>query len=391
MAKNERAEQNTEQNDGLADERGASWDIVRYILILGLAGFAVWYFYFQKPVELTFKEATGQTMGTFYSVKVADFPKKNDIDAWPPLASDIKACLDEIDAAMSTFREASEVSRFNAFESTDWFEVSPATAEVVHLAREISGTTGGAFDITVQPIVELWGFGASRGPVSAEELERRSAELKDRIGYEKLEVRLDPPALKKSDPALTINLSAIAKGYAADRVAALLEERGLVNYLVEVGGEVRCRGVKEPGRPWKMGIQKPLIGLPGDFQGLQLAIPLQDLGMATSGDYQNYRDVAGVRYSHIVDPRTGFPTERIEPGGPTPSERLASITVLDPVCARADAWATALFVLGEEEGLKRANEQGIPALFLLRKESRSQEIRAVASETWAPAIAEKQD
>ncbi|MDR1964332.1 MAG: FAD:protein FMN transferase, partial [Planctomycetaceae bacterium] len=324
------------------------------------------------------------------------------------------------------------VSRFNVSESTDWFVVSKETAEVVQIALEISEMTDGAFDITVGRLVDLWGFGANPTSLTIKELEEKTAQIKPKIGYKQLEVRINPPALKKQIPELQIDLSAIAKGYAVDCVAALLEKHGFVHYLIEVGGEVRCRGNKGVSGDWIVGIEKPLFtssdNSPNHFPGLQRKLRLGDWALATSGDYQNFRELDGVKYSHFIDPRTGLPTKPAvsapepvspEPVSPEPStsesaplesatskplipepaltepalpepttsesvtpkltEQLGSVSVLAETCVRADALATALFVLGEQKGLELAEQHKIAALFLLRTKQKDRPIRESAS------------
>jgi thiamine biosynthesis lipoprotein len=432
----------TEQNDQ-PQPSNPVWDIIRYVVIIVLLAVGVWYVYFQKPVVLTAQEARGMTMGTNYSVKVADFVKGTNPDVWKNIETLIQQRLDRIDRMMSTYRTDSEVSRFNNSDSTSWFNISKDVAEVVHRALEISQMTEGAFDITVAPLVELWGFGANQQhDLTINRLEEKTNQIKSKIGYDKLEVRLHPPALKKSIPELQIDLSAIAKGYAVDCVAELLEENGFVNYMVEIGGEVRCRGNKGTAGDWMIGIEKPFIVSTNEFHGLQRKLRIGDRALATSGDYQNYREIDGVRFSHVIDPRTGFPTERLVTGEskmskkeplqkeppqtkthqqellqqeplppeslqtktlqseplPTESlqpellqgnslqldtkERLGSVSVLAETCVRADALATAFFVLGEHKGLELAEKHGIAVLFLFRTEQKDHPIREAASTTF---------
>jgi thiamine biosynthesis lipoprotein len=366
-------------------------DIIRYVAIIVLVAAGIWYYYSQKPRILTAQETHGMTMGTAYSVKVADFVKGTNPDIWKNIEIQIQQRLDGIDRAMSTFRADSEVSRFNNFGSADdWFDVSKDTANVVHTALEISQLTEGAFDITVAPLVDLWGFGASQqSGLTINDLEEKTNQIKSQIGYDKLEVRLQPPALKKSIPELRIDLSAIAKGYAVDCVAKLLTENGYANFMVEVGGEVYCCGYKgisinykTTSQHWVIGIEKPIIVSSDEFSGLQRKLPISNQALATSGDYQNYREIEGVRYSHFIDPRTAFPMEYLPAGEPKPVERLGSVSVLTELCVNADAWATALFVLGEHKGLELAEKHGIAVLFLFRTEQKDHPIREATSTTF---------
>ncbi|MDR0335933.1 MAG: FAD:protein FMN transferase [Planctomycetaceae bacterium] len=366
------------------------WDIIRYVFIIVLLAGGILYVYAQKPRLLTAQETHGMTMGTAYSVKVADFVKGTDPDVWKNIETRIQQRLDEIDRAMSTFRADSEVSRFNNSESTDWFDVSKETAEVVQTALEISQLTEGAFDVTIAPLVDLWGFGVNKqSGLTIKDIEEKTNQIKSQIGYDKLEVRLQPPALKKSIPELRIDLSAIAKGYAVDCVAILLTENKCANFMIEVGGEVRCCGYKgdsinynTTSQQWMIGIEKPFIVSPDSFPGLQRKLPVNNQALATSGDYQNYHEIDGVRYSHFIDPRTGFPIEYLPADEPKPIERLGSVSVLTDLCVNADAWATALFVLGEHDGLKLAEKHGIATLFLFRTEKENSPIRESVSTTF---------
>lgn len=358
--------------------------ILRYVVVLAVAVFAVYHFTFSKPVEYAVQETKGKTMGTYYQVKVCDFPKSPKMDdEWKRVADAVQQRLDETDQMMSTFKPDSEVSRFNASESTDWFTVSRETAEVVQTALEVSQLTDGAFDITITPLVDFWGFGAKHGnavgsTVDAKVIDEKIAEIKHRVGFDKLECRLDPPALKKTIPNLTVDLSAIAKGYAVDRVARLLEEKKFKHFIVEVGGEVRCHGDKGSNNgkrlQWTIAIEKPLLVPAEQFPGTQRKLPVSNLALATSGDYLNYREINGVRYSHLIDPRTGFPMRQR-----TEEENVGSVSVFDKDCVKADALATALFILGKEKGLELARQKELAVLYLLRTDGQEPLIREIAS------------
>ena len=348
------------------------WDIIRYTIVAVFAGLLIYWYGFYTPTIYVSREHSGKTMGTHYIVKVAQFPETGD---WQEIAGEIQNKLDALEQMMSTYLSDSDVCRFNAFSSTDdWFSVSPETAQVVHTALEISRLSEGALDITVAPLVRHWGFGAGgtlRLAGSFEELKAAAVLLRERTGYEKLSVQLDPPALKKSIPELTIDLSAIAKGFAADSIAELLDAHKITDYLIEVGGEVRGKGKKTPEKHWIVGVEKPS---PEQFSGFQQAFPLKDQSLATSGSYLQFREIEGRRISHLIDPRTGLPTQ-IKEG----TEALVSTAILAPNCTQADAWATAMFVLGEQKGLEIAHQHKIAVLFLLQT---GDKIREVASEHW---------
>lgn len=293
---------------------------------------------------------SGSTMGTTFAVRVvADGVGAGRIDA---LQAAVERVLARVDGRMSTWRPDSELSRFNALRSSEPFPVSADTLAVFRHALEISALTGGAFDVTVAPLVDAWGFGPPGRPAAfpdAAEIER----LRARVGYRKLRIDAAASTIRKLHPLLAADLSALAKGYAVDQVAELLRGEGFESYLVEVGGEVRARGRSARGDAWRVGIERPAPGPPG----VQRLLGLRGLALATSGDYRNYHEVEGRRLPHTIDPRTGRPV----------AHRLASASVLDPLCVRADALATALGVLGPDAGWALAVEQGWAALLIDRR------------------------
>jgi len=297
-----------------------------------------------RPPVVTYLR--GATMATSWSVQVAD--RVEDRDA---LRGSIQSSLDRIEALMSTYMPASQVSRFNASTSTDWMPVNRQTCDVVHLALDISEQSGGAFDITVAPLVNLWGFGPN-GTITDRPSRERIDTVRERTGYRRLEADCTRPAIRKSHPDLEIDLSGIAKGYAADAVAMLLERDSLNSFLVEIGGEMRLKGSKPDGSPWRIGIEAPEREQRAVFD----ALALTDAGVATSGDYRNYLEIDGRYYSHTIDPRTGNPVEHA----------TAAVTVIAENAAFADAMATALLVLGSDDGLALAERETIAALFLNR-------------------------
>ena len=297
------------------------------------------------PREATF---TGPTMGTTYSVKLATTLGE---DERASLDVDIQDVLDTINQQMSTYIADSELSQFNQHSGTDWFPVSPEVVQVVVAASHVSEWSDGAFDVTVSPLVNLWGFGpgASRDRIpTGDEI----AQALPAVGYTKVESRESPPALRKSHAEIMVDLSAIAKGFAVDQIAELLDRLGITSYLVEIGGELRARGAKTDGSDWKVGIETPH----DSRRTLHRAVSLRDRAMATSGDYRNYFEQAGQRFSHTIDPRTGRPVEH----------RLASVTVIAETCMNADAMATALMVLGPDEGYNRAVQDELAVLMLVR-------------------------
>ena len=285
-------------------------------------------------------------MGTSWSVKInaetLPLPRQQ-------LKSQFDAILNRVNREMSTYLPDSELSIINAAHSTDPILVSPSLMQVLEAAREISQLTQGAFDVTVGPLVNLWGFGPDQAfTVPTGEQVRRASAL---AGFEKL--RLVPAAstLKKASGGVSIDLSAIAKGHGVDRVADYLDSLQLDDYLVEIGGEIRARGVNREQAPWQSGIEQPAAGQ----RGVRKIIKLENMAMATSGDYRNFFEQDGIRYSHTIDPRTGRPV----------THDLASVTVLHPSAMLADAWATGLLVLGPAQGYATALENGLDAYFIV--------------------------
>ena len=303
---------------------------------------------------------TGPTMGTTWSVTLdARGRGRGDLGA-------ARAAIDErlanVNRLMSTWDPDSELSRFNRHASTEPFRLSPETLQVLGLAQEISERTDGAFDVTVRPLVAAWGFGAgARAPGHGPDATELAA-IRQRVGFRLLE--LDPAAgtARKRRPDVECDLSAIAKGFAVDEVARALAGLGWTDFLVEVGGEVRAHGRRPEGGAWRVGIERP------DAEGrvAQTVVALADGVMATSGDYRSFYEEGGKRLTHIVDPRSGRPV----------GHSLASVSVVHREAARADAWATALTVLGPEQGFARAEAEGIAAYFLVRSEGGSFEARS---------------
>ncbi len=291
---------------------------------------------------------SGATMGTYYRVTLAAPSQPLD---QAKLQEQIESRLEEINAQMSTYRDDSEISRFNRQATTEWFPVSAATASVVAEAIEIYHLSQGAFDVTVGPLVNLWGFGTSKGKQTVPAAESVEARI-EQTGSDHLEVRSDPPALRKDLPELRVDLSGIAKGFAVDALAESLDERQVDHYLVDIGGEMRAKGWKSPeNAPWKIGIENPSA----EEKGIYDVIPLHNQSIATSGDYRNFFEANGERYSHEIDPKTGRPVDH----------GLASVSVLHPSCMRADAWATALMVLGPERGPDLAENLNLTTYFVV--------------------------
>jgi thiamine biosynthesis lipoprotein len=290
-------------------------------------------------------EFVGPTMGTTFTVSV---DANLSVDERAEVQASIEAGVERVTRLMSTYEPASEVSLFNAHLDTTPFAVDPEVLEVLALAREVSERSDGAFDVTVAPLVDAWGFGPE-DPVGSLPDEATVADLLAYVGYDGLALDRVVGTVAKVDRRMRIDVSGIAQGYASDVVAAALTEMGLTNFLVDVGGEIRAHGTRSSGRAWRVGIESPDEAAP-----LWGTVELADEGMATSGDYRNWFEEGGVRYAHIIDPRTGRPIP----------VRGANVTVVHESSALADAWATALCVLGPVAGFEVAEREGIAAAFI---------------------------
>ncbi|MDY0169797.1 MAG: FAD:protein FMN transferase [Thermoguttaceae bacterium] len=291
---------------------------------------------------------SGKTMGTQFIVKIVDPP---DGDIAVQLRRVVEERLGELEGLLSAYDLGSDVSCLNDNQSVQWMNLSEEIAEVVAEASLVGLLTDGAFDVTCAPLVSLWGFGPGQGAPDRVPTEEQIAVAKTSVGVDKIEYQLDPPTVRKTMPEVQINLSGVAKGYAVDQIAVMLRSAGIANFLVDIGGDVRAQGTNPEGEPWRIGIEAPLPGV----RSIQRVVNLADTALATSGDYRNYFVQGGRRRSHIIDPRTGRPIEH----------RLASVSVLDPSCARADALATGLMVLGPEDGYRLAVEQNLAVLFIV--------------------------
>ena len=289
-------------------------------------------------------ELSGATMGTSYRVTLPGTPRDEGA-----IGAAVRQALERVDALMSTYRADSEVSRLNRHESSEPLSISAKTHAVLAAAQEVSSATGGAFDITVGPLVDAWGFGPRE--TSAPPSEETVRGLMEGTGWQKLVLDAQGPAIRKAVPQLRIDLSAIAKGYAVDLVAESLERLGHVDYLVEVGGEVRAAGMRADGNLWRIGVERP----DSTGRSVHRILHLSDTAVATSGTYRNFREADGQRFGHVLDPRTGRPT----------ANGVVSATVLDPSAMRADALATALLVLGQSEGMALAERDDLAVLLLV--------------------------
>ncbi|MES0824916.1 FAD:protein FMN transferase [Ruegeria sp. SCP11] len=317
---------------------------MRLVPVLAFASFLSGCLFDKEPEVV---RLSGETMGTTFNITAIG----EDLDE-NALAASVEETLAEVNAKMSNWDPNSEVSTFSAATSTDPMPISAEFAQVMEAANDVHDKTGGTFDVTLGPLIELWGF----GPRTPEDPVPSEADIQaalDGVGQNRL-LTLDSEAgtLTKSDASVGINLSAIAKGYGIDAVAETLREAGIENYLVEIGGDLVTMGQNDKGEAWRIGIEKPQAGA----QSPQLIVSVSDLGMASSGDYKNFFEQDGVRYSHIIDPTTGRPI----------THRTTSVTVLADNAMMADAWATAMLALGQEKGLELAEKHKLAVYFISR-------------------------
>ncbi|MDA7963530.1 FAD:protein FMN transferase [Ruegeria sp.] len=300
---------------------------------------------FDKEPEVV--RLSGETMGTTFNIIAIG----EDLDE-AALGTAVQDTLARVNGKMSNWDPNSEVSTFSASTDTGPVAVSDEFAWVIEAAQDVHAKSNGTFDVTLGPLIELWGF----GPRKPEDPVPADAEIQaalDAVGQAGL-LKLDRAAgtLTKSNPSVGINLSAIAKGYGIDAVAETLREAGIEDYMVEIGGDLVAKGENDKGEDWRIGIEKPETGA----QGIQLIVPLDDQGMATSGDYKNFFEQDGVRYSHIIDPTTGRPI----------THRTTSVTVLAENAMLADAWATAMLALGQDKGMELAEQHKLAVFFISR-------------------------
>ncbi|MEH0876223.1 FAD:protein FMN transferase ApbE [Pectobacterium cacticida] len=291
----------------------------------------------------------GKTMGTFYSVKISG---DITIDK-TQLQQEIDRLLENVNRDISTYRDDSALSRFNQYRGTDPQPISNGMADIVSTALRIGNATHGAMDITVGPLVNLWGFGPQKQPIHIPDQPQIDA-ARQKVGLRHLTLIADEKRewIQKDLPDLYVDLSTLGEGYGADVLAQLMMRKGITNYLVSVGGAISTRGVNAEGAPWRVAIQKPT----DRENAAQAAVNLQGYAISTSGSYRNYFEKDGKRYSHIIDPITGKPI----------THQLVSATVIAPTALEADGWDTGLMVLGTEKALKLAEQQGL-AVYLITK------------------------
>lgn len=297
----------------------------------------------------------GSTMGTTYSVKIVYKGSTPDTSI---VKKGIDQLLEQLNQEMSTYVPSSLISQFNTSRSTEWTDIPKGFMNVMAESWEIFKKSGGAFDPTLGPAINLWGFGEA-GTWSKRPSDADLKNISQDIGFDKIELDIAASRLKKLHPTITINLSAIAKGFAVDQVSAYLKSIGSSDHMVEIGGELKVSGHREDGTLWQIGIESPdpMAG------SIEKRLHISNLAMATSGNYRNYFEKNGIRYSHIISNKTLSPV----------THKLASVTVLGDNCGVADGWATALLALGPEDGLKIAEENGLAAYFIVKTDEKTTE------------------
>lgn len=282
----------------------------------------------------------GKTMGTVYHIKIVTWFFKN----LQETHKEIEFRLEKIDKSMSTFRKDSEISKFNALKQTgEKFYISDDFYCVMNVAKTLYGLTDGAWDGTVKPLVTLWGFNSVKKKKSRLPEKKEIEKLIPDIGFNMIKISKNR-YLSKNNSAVFLDLASIAKGYAVDEIAALINQKGFNDFLVEIGGEVYASGLRHDGKPWKVGINSPFKNAP--YDRVYKIVPLCDMALATSGDYRNFFEIDKSRYSHVLDPSTGYPVQN----------GVISVSVMTDTCTFADGLATAVMVLGHKKGLDLVNK-----------------------------------
>lgn len=288
----------------------------------------------------------GSTMGSTYNIKLI---VKGDAIDTQAVHAEIDKRLKQINQSLSTYIPSSELSRFNSHHSSEPVEISEEFRFVLAEALRLGELTGGKLDVTIGALVNLWGFGPQYRPETVPSAQA-IAQARARVGLAK--IKLDGHKLSKSVAKLYIDLSTIAKGYAVDQVGDLILKQGIGNYMVEIGGEMRTKGFKHDGTLWHVAIEKPVIGR----RAIQQIIVLGDNALASAGDYRNYFEVDGTRYSHIIDPDTAKPIQH----------KLVSVTVIHPLSMTADGLSTGMMLMGPEQALIFATQHKLAAFFITK-------------------------
>lgn len=318
------------------------------LVLAGCVALVTGYFAQHRSTPL---HLAGEAMAMRYRITIA---RHNRPLTQRELSHEIEGILNTIRRQTSPFDPDSEVSRFNATHSTGWFAVSPAVANLVHRTLAISHATGGLMDPTIAPLVNLWGFGPKKPAKLPPDQPAIDAAMA-RVSYHHLEVRTNPPAIRRTRPGVELNLCAVGEGYIVAQITRRLDQLGATDYLVQLGSQIQARGVDPSGRPWRVGIEQPKPGV----EEIRCTIPLSNLAMATSGSYRNFVTIAGHTYCHVIDPQLGTPI----------THHLVSVTVLDADGVNADGLATALLVMGPDRARDFAEQQHLAVMFIEKNEA----------------------
>lgn len=312
--------------------------------------------------EPAIQKLEGPAQGTTYHISYWSESPADGADVKAGIESEFAA----IDKLLSNYRNDSVIETFNSAENTDSQEVGGEIVSLVKIARTVHQASQGCYDLTIKPLFDLWGFRGNALTIPDAAAIRKTL---SQIGMEKLEI-VDETHLRKKQSNLRVDLSSIAQGYSVERIGRVLEQKGITNYLVEIGGELKTQGHKPGAEPWRIAVERPL---PGE-QVMQKIMTLPKdtpTAVMTSGTYRHYFDDHGQRYSHILDARTGKPV----------THNLVSVTVLHSDPAVADAWDTALLCMGQKDGMIAANAAKIPVLFIEQQGSELIESRSDALST----------
>jgi len=298
----------------------------------------------------------GRTMGTNYNIK---YYPSNELDDADDAGKKIDELLKEVNRQMSTYIKSSEISYFNETDRLGWLKIGEDFFNVTSYALGLAKDTDGAFDPTIGLLVNLWGF----GPGGARKVPkgRDIEDARKRVGFDKILLNNETSEIKKKVPGVFLDLSSLAKGFGVDKVSKYLEENKVKDFMVEIGGEVKTKGTKEKKEPWRIAIEAPSPKEQG--KSYQKVLRISGLSLATSGNYRNFFREGGKRYSHTIDTRSGRPV----------AHTLASVSVADESCMKADALATALMAMGTERGLSYAINKGIPAYFVYREDGQNKQ------------------
>ena len=319
---------------------------LKIIFLLALISGTVFYC---TRMRSAFYIITGETMNTYYRITIRSAQEDT------MLNNEVREVLRQINNEMSVFENFSDISQFNKNPDTGWIDIPEELSVVLKEAYRVYQQTNGYFDPSVGRLVDLWGFGNNkiqRIPTTEEIKEAQKT-----VGFNKIGFSRDFRKAQKHNPDIYLNLSSIAKGYAVDKIAALLDQKGYTDYIVEIGGEVRAKGSRgKKSKGWNLGIARPEEGKVTNYE---YVVSLSNMSVATSGDYRNNFYIDNKRYSHTLNPKTGLPIDH----------NLAAVTVFDKECMKADALATGIMVMGEVKGLEFANNNRIPVVMFVRSDN----------------------